>query len=63
MSGNASPSDSLLLPVMHLFANAFRYFKMGYASALAWMIFVVIVLLTLVQFKLSPRWMHYEADA
>ncbi len=61
--GQPSPSDSLLMPVMHLFNNAFRYFKMGYASALAWMIFAIIIGLTLFQFKLAPRWVHYEADA
>lgn len=63
MAGNPSPSDSLLMPVMHLFANGFRYFKMGYASALAWMIFLVIVILTVLQFGLAPRWVHYETDA
>ena len=63
MAGQTSPSDSLLMPVMYLFDNAFRYFKMGYASALAWMIFLVIVALTFIQFRLAPRWVHYEADA
>jgi multiple sugar transport system permease protein len=55
------PLDSLLLPVVYLFKNAFQYFKMGYASALAWILFVIILCLTLVQLKLAPRWVHYEA--
>jgi multiple sugar transport system permease protein len=56
------PVDSLLVPVLHLFNNAFKYFKMGYASALAWVLFLIILGLTLVQLKLAPRWVHYEAD-
>jgi multiple sugar transport system permease protein len=60
--GSAGPGDSLLVPVYHLFANGFAYFRMGYASALAWAIFVVILVLTLVQFRLAPRWVHYEAE-
>lgn len=60
--GTAGPADALLTPVFHLFSNAFAYFRLGYASALAWMIFLVILLLTLVQFKLAPRWVHYEAE-
>ena len=56
------PVDSLLMPVMYLFKNAFQYFKMGYASALAWILFVIILILTLIQFKLAPKWVYYEAD-
>jgi ABC-type sugar transport system permease subunit len=40
----------------------FRYFKMGYASALAWILFLIILVLTLIQLKLSPRWVHYENE-
>lgn len=60
--GPIGPDDTLLTPVYLLFKNAFGYFKMGYASALAWMIFGIILVLTFVQFKLAPRWVHYEAD-
>ena len=56
------PVDSTLVPILYLFNNAFRYFKMGYASALAWILFVVILVLTLIQLKLAPRWVHYEAE-
>ncbi len=61
-TATAGPSDSLLTPVYHLFTNGFNYFKMGYASSLAWMIFVVILGLTLIQFRLAPRWVHYENE-
>jgi ABC-type sugar transport system permease subunit/ABC-type glycerol-3-phosphate transport system substrate-binding protein len=60
--GSVGPGDSLLVPVFHLFTNGFNYFKMGYASALAWLIFAIILLLTLIQFKLAPRWVHYENE-
>ena len=63
MGGSSTgPDDSLLVPVVYLFNNAFQYFKMGYASALAWLLFVLILGLTLGQLKLAPRWVHYETD-
>ena len=60
--GPIGPDDSMLTPVYLLFRNAFEIFKMGSASSLAWMIFAIIVVLTFIQFKLAPRWVHYEAD-
>lgn len=59
---NMGPNDSLATPVYLLFVNGFSYFRMGYASALAWVIFLVVVLVTLIQFKVAPRWVHYEVD-
>jgi multiple sugar transport system permease protein len=56
------PDDSTMFYAYYLFNNAFRYFKMGYASALAWILFLVILALTLIQLKLSPRWVHYENE-
>lgn len=61
-NGPIGPDNSMLTPVYFLFRNAFETFKMGSASAVAWMIFGIIVLLTFIQFKLAPRWVHYEAD-
>ncbi len=61
-SGSAGPLDSLLVPVLYLFNNAFRYFKMGYASSIAWVIFVVILILTLIQLYAQKYWVHYEAE-
>jgi ABC-type sugar transport system permease subunit len=60
--GSVGPGDALLVPVFHLFTNGFNYFKMGYASALAWVIFFVILILTVGQLKLAPRWVHYEGE-
>ena len=56
------PDDSTMFYAYYLFNNAFRYFKMGYASALAWILFLIILVLTLIQLKLSPRWVHYENE-
>ncbi len=54
------PNDSTLFYVYYLFNNAFRYFKMGYASAQAWVLFLIILIITLVQIKVSKRWVHYD---
>jgi len=44
----------------HLFKQAFQFFQMGYASALGWIFFVVILAFTLIQFRLQSKWVHYE---
>jgi len=54
------PIDSTLFYAYHLFNNAFRFLQMGYASAMGWFLFLVVFGLTLLQLKLSKRWVHYE---
>ncbi len=54
------PVDSTLFYVYNLFNYAFRYFHMGQASAMAWILFLIILALTLIQLKVAPRWVHYE---
>jgi multiple sugar transport system permease protein len=44
---------------IHLYRNAFEWLHMGYASALAWVMFIAIVVLTIVLFKTSGRWVYY----
>lgn len=56
------PVNSTLFYVYHLFNNAFRYGHMGYACAMAWVLFVIILGLTVVQLKLAKRWVHYESE-
>ena len=58
---NGGPQNSALFVVMYLFKRGFEYFQMGYASAIAWLLFLVIVAITVVQFRLSKRWVYYEA--
>jgi multiple sugar transport system permease protein len=54
--------DTTLFYAYALFNNAFRYMKMGYASALAWVLFGIILALTVIQLRLSKRWVHYESE-
>jgi multiple sugar transport system permease protein len=54
------PNDSTLFYAYNLFNQAFRYLRMGYASALAWVLFAIIMILTLIQIRTSKRWVHYE---
>lgn len=56
------PVNSTLFYAYHLFNNAFRYLHMGYAAAMAWFLFAIVLALTVVQMKLSKRWVHYEGD-
>ena len=46
--------------VMYIYDQGFRYFQMGYAAALAWVLFIAIFLITLVQMRLQKRWVHYD---
>ena len=59
-NGEGSPTHSLTFYVMHLYNNAFGYMKMGYASAMAWILFVIILVLTLVIFGTSKKWVYYQ---
>ncbi len=54
------PGSSTMVYVYYLYQNAFSYFKMGYASALGWILFIIIAALTWVQFAAGRRWVHYE---
>jgi multiple sugar transport system permease protein len=57
------PVDSTLFYAYNLFNNAFRYMKMGYASALAWVLFGIILVLTVLQLRISKLWVYYESDS
>ena len=56
------PNNSTLFFVLYLYKKAFQQFKMGYASSLAWVLFIIILVFTLTQFVLSRRWVYYETD-
>ena len=55
------PAQSSLSIVQYIYQNAFEYGLMGKAAAIAWLLFVVILFMTLVQFWLQRRWVHYES--
>lgn len=53
------PSNSTLFYVYYLFNRAFVYFNMGYASAMAWLLFAIVLVLTVIQMRLGQKWVHY----
>jgi multiple sugar transport system permease protein len=58
---NGGPNNATLFYVLYLYQNAFIFLKMGYASALAWVLFAIILVFTLLQLRLSG-WVHYEGS-
>jgi len=58
-NGTGAPANATLFYAMYLFQNAFQYFKMGYACAMAWILFVIILLATLFLFRTSARFVYY----
>src|SRR5688500_6891937 len=56
---SGGPSNATLFYVYYLFNRAFVHFNMGYASAMAWLLFVIILALTVLQIRLGRRWVHY----
>lgn len=56
------PIRSTLFYVLYLYKNAFEYLRMGFGSGLAWVLFVIILIVTLIQFKLANRWVYYEVS-
>jgi multiple sugar transport system permease protein len=58
--GTGSPLDSTLFYVLYLYRQAFVFNNMGYASALAWLLFVIILILTLLVVRTARRWVYYE---
>ncbi len=59
-NGNGGPVNSTLFYVLYLYQNAFRFFDMGYASGMAWILFLIILVFTLIQFGIAGRWVYYE---
>jgi multiple sugar transport system permease protein len=57
---SGGPVDSTLFYAYYLFRQAFQFFRMGYASALAWILFLAVLGLTVLQLRLSKRWVHYD---
>jgi len=54
------PQDSTLFMVLYLYQNAFEHFRMGYAASLAWVLFLIILIFTAIQFFFANRWVYYE---
>ncbi|MDK8183197.1 sugar ABC transporter permease [Paenibacillus sp. UMB4589-SE434] len=56
------PLNSTYFYAMYMYENAFKFSKMGYASANAWFMFIVVLLLTMLVFKSSSAWVYYEGE-
>ncbi|MBW7454014.1 carbohydrate ABC transporter permease [Paenibacillus sepulcri] len=54
------PNDSSLFYIFYLFREAFTFSNMGYACAIAWVLFIIIMLFTVLLFKSSKKWVYYE---
>jgi multiple sugar transport system permease protein len=59
---NGGPMNATLTYVLYLYRRAFNYFDMGYSSALAWVLIVIIALFTAMVFKSQKQWVYYEAE-
>jgi multiple sugar transport system permease protein len=60
--GSAGPANAGLFYVLYLYRNAFGYFRNGYACAMAWVLFLVIMVLTWAAFRSQRAWVYYETE-
>ena len=58
----SSTGDAALFYVVYLFQQAFQFLHMGYASAMAWLLFLVVLVITLIQVRVSRRFVFYEGE-
>lgn len=59
---NGGPNNASLFYVFYLYREAFQFSRMGSASAIAWVLFAIIMMLTFLVFKTSKKWVYYEGD-
>ena len=59
---SGGPANSTLFYVLYLYRNAFNYGKMGYASAMAWLLFILALVTTLIVMKTSARFVYYQGE-
>ncbi len=59
---SGGPENSLLFYSIYIYQNAFSFLKMGYASAMAWILFIIVLVVTLIVFKTSLKWVYYDAE-
>lgn len=59
---DGGPENATLFYVLYLYRMAFENFRMGYASAMAWVLFIIILVFTYIQFRVSERWVFYEGE-
>jgi ABC-type sugar transport system permease subunit len=54
------PTDATITVVYFIYENGFKFFKMGYASAASWVLFLIVALFTAIYFRSQGRWVHYQ---
>jgi len=59
---NGEPANASLMLVLYIYRSAFQNFKMGYASLLSWVLLILVLVLTLIQFRFSRSWVYYEGE-
>jgi multiple sugar transport system permease protein len=55
------PNDASLFYALYIYEQAYKFFQMGYAAALAWVLFAIVLVLTLLNLRLARTWVYYEA--
>lgn len=60
MMTGGGPNDATLFYVLHLYRNAFQFWRMGYASAMAWVLFAIIMIFTIINWIGSRYWVNYD---
>jgi multiple sugar transport system permease protein len=61
-NGEGGPVNSMLFYNLYMWKKAFESFDMGYAMAMSWVLFVIVFIITIINLKLAPRWVHYEGE-
>jgi len=58
---HGGPVDATLFFVLYLYHHGFENLQMGYASTMAWLLFIIIMIITFIQFRVANRWVYYES--
>lgn len=58
---NGGPENATLFSVLHIYRQGFEFYNMGFASALAWELFIIVIGFTIAQFWISRKWVYYES--
>jgi multiple sugar transport system permease protein len=62
LTTQGGPAYATYFFALHIYFEAFQFYEMGYACALSWVLFVIIIVLTIIQFATSKNWVFYEAQ-
>ncbi|MBC7077429.1 MAG: sugar ABC transporter permease [Synergistales bacterium] len=62
LTTQGGPAYATYFFALHIYYNAFQYYEMGYACMLSWILFILIIILTVLQFGTSKRWVFYGAE-